>query len=206
MAKGPFFTRITNFTAQAAQKAFQWFKSAVQEISSIGPIEIERGIRGPEIDRLPPLDQESRIQKGVGEGIFQPTDQTNIGQMFLFKYDPKYKLVLPYYDEYPLVFPIGSIRGGFLGINVHYLPFGARQGTLNILGELATDDKLDEFTKLDISYQILKNQAVLFDMFYKGCVRKYLYGHVCLLFSMSNQTIGTMLLHFLSKNGFTVNE
>ena len=50
-----------------------------------------------------------------------------------FRYDPKLKAVLPYYDTFPLVMPIGSAPGGFLGINFHYLPIPLRMRLLEIL-------------------------------------------------------------------------
>ena len=37
-----------------------------------------------------------------------------------FRYNPKLASILPYYDVFPLVLPIQSARGGFLGINIHY--------------------------------------------------------------------------------------
>ena len=43
-----------------------------------------------------------------------------------FRYNPKLASILPYYDVFPLVFPIQSARGGFLGINFHYLPIPLR--------------------------------------------------------------------------------
>ena len=44
------------------------------------------------------------------------------GALNFFRYDPKLKGVLPYYDIFPLVLPIQSAPGGFLGVNFHYLP------------------------------------------------------------------------------------
>lgn len=43
-----------------------------------------------------------------------------------FRYNPKLASILPYYDVFPLVLPIQSARGGFLGINFHYLPIPLR--------------------------------------------------------------------------------
>src|SRR6056300_1120010 len=44
------------------------------------------------------------------------------GRLNLFFYDPKTKKKLPYYDTFPLVLPLEPIKGGFLGMNFHYLP------------------------------------------------------------------------------------
>ena len=40
----------------------------------------------------------------------------------MFVYDPKTKAKLPFYDTFPLVLPIDTFRGGFIGLNFHYLP------------------------------------------------------------------------------------
>ena len=52
--------------------------------------------------------------------------QPSSGKLNFFFYDPKFKALLPYYDRFPLVLPIGSAPGGFLGINFHYLPVTLR--------------------------------------------------------------------------------
>ena len=46
----------------------------------------------------------------------------SFNKLHFFRYDPKLKAILPYYDTFPLVMPIQSAPGGFLGINFHYLP------------------------------------------------------------------------------------
>ena len=48
--------------------------------------------------------------------------RTNVGKMYMFFYDAKYKDTLPFFDIFPLVFPIEFYSEGFLGINLHYLP------------------------------------------------------------------------------------
>ena len=52
--------------------------------------------------------------------------QPSVGKLNFFFYDPKLKQILPYYDRFPLVLPIGPAKGGFLGINFHYLPITLR--------------------------------------------------------------------------------
>ena len=50
-----------------------------------------------------------------------------------FRYNPKLKGVLPYYDIFPLVLPIDDAPGGFLGINFHYLPVPMRMKLFELL-------------------------------------------------------------------------
>ena len=64
-----------------------------------------------------------------------------------FRYNPKLKGVLPYYDIFPLVLPIDSAPGGFLGINFHYLPVPMRMKLFELL-----DNK-----RFRGSYRSLKN-------------------------------------------------
>lgn len=100
----------------------------------------------------------------------------SIGQMFLFSYDPKYKEELPYYDKFPLVFPIQGMNNGVLGINMHYLPLPYRAKLMDALYDTVTNDKLDGSTRLNISYEIL-NKASKF-RYFKPCVKHYLNNHI----------------------------
>ena len=102
--------------------------------------------------------------------------QLNIGHMYLFNYDPKHKATLPYYDKFPLIFPISPMpKGGMLGINMHYLPLPERAGLMDALYHTRTNSKYDETTRMRISYEILKG-ASKFKAF-KPCVKHYLPNH-----------------------------
>ena len=57
----------------------------------------------------------------------------SFNKLHFFRYDPKLKVTLPYYDTFPLVMPIQSAKGGFLGINFHYLPIPLRMKLLETL-------------------------------------------------------------------------
>jgi hypothetical protein len=100
----------------------------------------------------------------------------DIGKMYMFFYDPKGKATLPYYDIFPLIFPIGFQEGGFLGINLHYLPPYLRAKLMDALYSTANNDKYDNTTKLKISYDML-NSAAKFGPF-SACVKRYLWDHV----------------------------
>lgn len=81
------------------------------------------------------------------------------GSMYMFMYDAKHKDTLPYYDAFPLVFPINKAEGGFLGLNMHYLPPTLRARLMDALYDTATNDKFDETTRLRINYQLLNSIA-----------------------------------------------
>ena len=98
------------------------------------------------------------------------------GRMYLFKYDPKGKETLPYYDTLPLVFPIETFSGGFLGVNFHYLPLPMRAELMRALVGLQNNDDLDETTRLIVSYKIL-NSYKKFRTF-RPALKKYLNSHI----------------------------
>lgn len=104
------------------------------------------------------------------------TREGQIGQMMLFEYDPKHKDTLPYYDRFPLIFPINIAKGGFLGMNMHYLPPRLRAQLMDALYDTANNERYDEKTRLDISYRIL-SQSSKFRLF-KPTVKRYLTKHV----------------------------
>ena len=65
------------------------------------------------------------------DGTLKRTPSFN--KLHFFRYDPKLKATLPYYDIFPLVMPIQAAKGGFLGINFHYLPIPLRMRLLDTL-------------------------------------------------------------------------
>lgn len=99
-----------------------------------------------------------------------------IGQMMLFNYDPKFKRTLPFYDTFPLVFPIEPRENGFLGLNMHYLPLRQRAMLMDALYSLKTDSRYNEDTALKLSYQVLKRSARY--KLFKPCVKHYLNSHI----------------------------
>ena len=95
------------------------------------------------------------------------------GRMSMFFYDPKTKQKLPFYDTFPLVLPIDTIRGGFIGLNFHYLPYGLRFKLLQQLQQFATNSKFDQSTRLQVTYEAVKNIGLI-----KPAIKKYLYRYV----------------------------
>ena len=104
------------------------------------------------------------------------TSKVMVGRMYHFFYDPKHKKTLPYYDRFPLIFPFKKVRGGFLGINLHYLPLRLRAKLMDELYGLTRDNRYDENTRLRISYNVLNGAAKY--KYFKPCVKHYLTPHV----------------------------
>jgi hypothetical protein len=99
-----------------------------------------------------------------------------IGNMYLFNYDPKHKKTLPVYDTFPLIFPFSIQKDRFYGINLHYLAPADRAKLMDALGSIANNDRYDETTKLGLSWQVLKQVAK--GKKYEETVHCYLRKHV----------------------------
>lgn len=106
----------------------------------------------------------------------QAISQNSIGKMYMFVYDPKTKDELPFYDTFPLIFPIEFYGDSFLGINLHYLPPMLRAKLMDALYGTINNKKYNKTTQLVIGYKILKS-AARFKLF-QPCVKKYLMSHV----------------------------
>jgi hypothetical protein len=113
---------------------------------------------------------------GPGRSRARLTGEGYIGEMYFFQYDPKGKETLPYYDRFPLIFPINKAKGGFIGLNMHYLPPQLRAQLMDALYTLASDDKYNEDTRLELSYEVLAKASQFRN--FKPCVKRYLTKHV----------------------------
>jgi len=78
------------------------------------------------------------------------------GDMYMYMYDPKHKKTLPYYDRFPLCIPVEPAKGGFYGLNLHYLPHSLRAQFLDALYDTTNNDKYDETTRFRLTYDLLK--------------------------------------------------
>ena len=109
----------------------------------------------------------------------EPVELSNrqiVGSMYMFFYDPKGKKELPYYDSFPLVIVIKPAEGGFLGLNLHYLPPILRAKFLDSLLEYTNNNRYDETTRFRLSYNLLQRAARM--KYFKPCIKHYLNGHV----------------------------
>ena len=98
---------------------------------------------------------EVETNKVVKEMKGRAVNKIIVGSMYMYRYDPKHKATLPYYDTFPLVFPINKVQGGFLGLNLHYLPPVLRAKLMDALYAQTNNKKYDETTRLKVSYSVL---------------------------------------------------
>lgn len=129
------------------ERSIRWFRDQIRELGTPTPRSL------------------------VTEG--KVTARPNLGRMNFFYYDPKYKNVLPYYDRFPLVMPIEVYREGFLGLNFHYLSIPMRLKLLNVITEYATDDNMDENTRIRLTWNRIKRNPLV-----RPTVKRYLTNHV----------------------------
>ena len=148
---------------------------------------LSKGIRA---GKIPAKEQQSRTWyrdtaskfKTVNEKSLMRGDtdrirsQPTIGHMYMFYYDAKHKETLPYFDRFPMIFPYKKVRGGFMGINLHYLPHILRAKLMDSLYDISSNDKYDETTKLRLSYDILSGAAKY--KWFKPCIKHYLTSQV----------------------------
>ena len=99
-----------------------------------------------------------------------------IGRMYFYFYDPKTKDKLPYYDRFPLVIPIERYNDGFLGLNLHYIHPKQRLILLDKLSDTLTNDKYDETSRLRVSYPFLSSASKIFEA--TPCIKRYLFSHI----------------------------
>lgn len=116
------------------------------------------------------------------------------GHLYMFVYDPKTKAELPYYDRFPLVFPFRKTPDGFIGLNMHYLPYPLRITLLDNLLTYASNQRFDETTRLKYSWALIDGMSKYAAA--KPCVKQYLVGHVRTQFRQveSNNWATAMLL------------
>jgi hypothetical protein len=108
----------------------------------------------------------------IRENSAKVVSDLEYGLMYSFVYDPKMKKTLPYYDTFPLIFPVKLEEDGFLGINFHYLPHVLRAKLMDAIYSTTTNKKYDQSTRVRLSYNIL-NSAAKFRAF-QPTLKKYL--------------------------------
>ena len=98
------------------------------------------------------------------------------GNMYNFQYDPKTKQTLPYYDRFPLCIPVQKAKGGFHGLNLHYLHPLLRAQFLDALYDVTNNQKFDRTTKIKMTYSMLSAATKM--RFFKPCFKHYLSSNI----------------------------
>lgn len=140
--------------------------------------DIVRAARDEQMDRSVQWYQRAIRTYARGVNTFQEAMQTDlgkeakqldVGKMYMFTYDPKWKADLPYYDTVPLVIITEPFPGGFSGINLHYL---APQIRANLLDKLMPVTEINDKSLLRSAWSFVKNFSRFPEV--RGSVKKYL--------------------------------
>lgn len=147
------------------------------------------------VQNIPKLRADPRVMLGQGEKRAVIANVIKPGSLYLYKYDPKYKDVLPMWDQFPIVFPFSVDVKGFTGLNMHYLTPNQRLQLFSNLMTLrqarpttAIKTKQDALRWGDriqnISWRLIKGLARVKEA--EKAVHRYLWPHVRTKFMMMN--------------------
>ena len=123
----------------------------------------------------------TKLMKVDRKGLLKNEDfvkraRPRIGAMYHYFYDPKTKATLPYYDRFPLILMVGPAKGGFYGLNLHYLSPKLRAILLDEIAKVAKTKTIGKTKRLQLTYQILQGSSKL--AAFKPCLKHYLNKHL----------------------------
>jgi len=130
-----------------------WFRKEVQRMTGITP------------------------NKMVRSSDLEPVTRALRGRMYMYGYDPKHKKTLPYYDTFPLIIMVGPAKGGFYGLNLHYLDLKRRALFFDALSnKLLQKRKDEELNRFMLSFEKLSRGGNL--RFFEPCWKHYLTNNI----------------------------
>ena len=127
-------------------------------------------------NRIAEIKNPGAIPNGLSREAYRQTTGFRLGGMYCFYYDPKTKDKLDYYDRFPMVLVLDRYTDGFLGLNLHYLPFQYRIAFLGKLMKFADLNDAGEIERLRVTYDILTASKSL--KAFKPCLKRYLTSHI----------------------------
>ena len=134
MAEETYFDKIST-QIKTGTEPYSWYRNRIKELGTPNTAELLRS---------------GKLNK-------QPTPR----HLNMFIYAPKFAKTLPYYDTFPLIMYLKPAKGGFYGLNFHYLPYALRARLLDAAGQ----------DKLSVS-------AVEGSRLTKPTIKRYLYGYL----------------------------
>ena len=106
------------------------------------------------------------------DDALEPTARNIAGNMYMYFYDPKWKDELPYYDRFPLCIPVQKAKGGFYGLNLHYLSPVVRARFLDQLMSLSPAKMTNKSRLNKLRYNLLQSTKKYKE--FEPCYRHYL--------------------------------
>lgn len=136
------------------QDAVAWFRRKASQVRSVNA---------------------NRLMQETKSRLFARGGPEDVGSMLCFWYRAKHEATLPYYDQFPLIFPMQFDGDSFLSINLHYLPPRLRAALMDQLYTLAVRNADNEVERLALSYEILA-RAARFSAF-RPCIKRHLFAY-----------------------------
>jgi hypothetical protein len=143
-------------TAEKSKESAEWLKQKARNASK------ENSLR-----------RQKRRNALLGDES-KAVNRVNIGGMYIYQYDAKFKKTLPYWDTHPLIFPIEIGDGYIIGLNMHYLPPMLRARLLDAILDLPVYKSAAQRAKM--SYDIVRGFAA--SDLVKPTIHKYLITHI----------------------------
>ena len=109
------------------------------------------------------------------DDALEPSSRNIAGNMYMYFYDPKWKDELPYYDRFPLTIMVEPAKGGFYGLNLHYLKPTIRAAFLDELMKTAPQ-KITDKSRIRARYKLLASSKKYKE--FKPCFKHYLTEHI----------------------------
>ena len=100
----------TGTVGQEVRRSAQWFQDKI------------KGLKGEMKNRFSSTNAAKFYREAetkVNPNLLKR--RAELGDLFCYYYNPKYRTTLPYYDMFPMIMLIGAEKDTFLGINFHYL-------------------------------------------------------------------------------------
>ena len=117
-----------------------------------------------------------RVAKGIANEKVRQVNKFILGGLYCFYYNPKGRMDLPYYDQFPMVLALEKYNDGFLGLNFHYLPIKYRVVFLDKLMNFAMMGDAGEIMRMRVTYDILTASKRLKE--FRPCIKRYLSSHI----------------------------
>lgn len=156
--KGPelsILDKVRNDPKYTQARSIDWFKTKINQLGGNSP--------SAKYDLL-------KQTKPLQTTRFLP------GSLFIFKYDPKWKEELPYYDTWPCSLIFGMEGNLVRGINFHYLPYIIRGRLFDKLWQIAMVYRNNQQQCKRITWRLLSNVAKFPEV--RPAVKSYLYSHI----------------------------
>jgi hypothetical protein len=146
---------VRNDPRYSQTRSVDWFKNKINELGGNSP--------STKYDLLKTTKEKQATR-------FLP------GAMYIFKYDPKHKDILPFYDTWPcsLIFSITPTL--CTGINFHYLPYIIRGKLFDKLWQIAMVYRNNQQQCKRLTWKFLSNVSKFPEI--RPAVKSYLYSHI----------------------------